>query len=180
MSASIRWVRHGSNETQFSDGTSRKFWNSAQTEFPLPLGNAPVEYMLTKAQRHKRAHIAQGGHGKSAKISATISFVMKGASGPVSSTGNPAIGSLIILLLNLRFFRGATTMRSPSSLKSTGSPTRCPSFRSRVFGTTTCRFLETLLRMYGNVTKNRLSQQPQSQLPSGRSSHKRHRQLTQP
>jgi len=133
-------------KAQFGDRTRCQFWNAARAKTFHPTCNPRMKLMLHYNERKQSIHIQQVFHGKSARISRTSALVSLGAFGPAVRTGNPVAGSQTIRPLRGRTFRGVRTICWPSTLASSESPGCSPSLRRILLGTTTCPFVETVVR----------------------------------
>src|SRR5579884_1059222 len=103
-----------------------------------------MELMATKPQRDQNIHFQEILHGKFARSSSTCSLVRIGESGPVSRTGRPLTGSMIMRAFLRRVFLGVRTTLPFEVFTSKESPGRRPNLRRTEAGSLIWPFVDTL------------------------------------
>jgi len=144
----VLWnLSKNTHKAQFCDGTRCQFRNTSRGKAVHPVRNPRMELMFQYGEREQSIHVQQVSHGKSARASRTCALVSLGAFGPAVSTGSPVTRSRMIRAFRRRALRGISTICCPSILASSASPGCNPSLRRILLGTTTCPFVETVVRM---------------------------------
>src|ERR1700730_19358007 len=136
-----------SDKAKFCNRARRDFRDALGNQVVNPVRHPVVELVLQEAQRNERVDIQQLSQGKAARMSSTCLLVRRGSSGPAVRTGRPVTGSSIMRTFRKRALLGVSTTRSPSTLASSGSPARRPSFRRIGLGRTTWPLAEILVFM---------------------------------